>query len=89
MGQWQDFSMVYTCDNCGKEVALDSAVGGPLGGPTNWKSVTPQTTSDGDWFCGYSCLSQWAANMAAKVSARIEARAARAENKEEVSNGSS
>jgi len=78
MGQTSDQFMVYTCDNCGKEVQLDGVMGGPLGGPTNWKQVQPQTTRDGDWFCSYGCVSQWAADMQVKFEARLEARTAAA-----------
>lgn len=74
MGHFADQFMVYTCDNCGTELQVDGVMGGPLGGPVNWKSVIPQTTSDGDWFCGYKCLAEWALNMQAKMDARKASR---------------
>jgi len=76
----QQNMMVYICDNCGTQVMLDGVMGGPLGGPTNWKSVTPQTTFDGDWFCGYECLGRWALDKAAQRQAHLEAVAAQAED---------
>jgi len=82
MGQWSDQFMVYVCDNCGTEVTIDGVIGGPLGGPANWKSITPSATRDGDWFCSYTCLSAWAADMQVKLDARAEARAATAREAE-------
>lgn len=78
MGQRNDSFMIYVCDNCGAVMELDGVIGGPLGGPVNWKTVQPQTTTDGDWFCGYKCLAEWSSNMAAKQDARSKARQAKA-----------
>lgn len=80
MGQYADQFMVYTCDNCKTQTHLDGVVGGPLGAPANWKQVQPQTTPDGDWFCSYHCLSQWAADMQARLDARMAAQIAKADN---------
>ena len=78
MGQYSDQFMIFTCDNCGAQAHLDGVVGGPLGAPANWKQVQPQTTSDGDWFCTYGCLSQWAADMQARMDARRAAQTVKA-----------
>lgn len=79
MAQHHQTTMEYECDYCGTVLVLDGVVGGPLGGPANWKTVTPQTTTNGDWFCSWGCLGRWALDQEAKREAKIAALAARAE----------
>lgn len=71
MGHRSDMVAIYTCDGCGKVIELDGMIGGPLGGPSGWRSLQPATTSDGDWLCSWECLATFATTQAERKAVRL------------------
>lgn len=73
MAHRSEQAAIYTCDACGLIVELDGMVGGSLGGPAGWRTIQPQTTSNGDWFCSWECLARFATLHAEAKVKRMEA----------------
>lgn len=65
---------VFSCDNCGAELEIESRTGLTPPMPSGWWSIQP-STADHDMFCSWRCLGEFALVKADEADKRAAERA--------------
>lgn len=71
----QSHVTIYTCDQCGKEIEIESRTGLTPPWPSGWWGIQP-SSADHDLFCSWRCMAGFCTRMADEADARAAARAA-------------